>query len=139
MSKYTYKKKYTSETAYQIIQLRSDRNRQVDEYHADYLLFLQEGNTPELIPYVAPIEPTLEDLKSSKISMLKMNAQMFIEKQYPQFKQRSAALGVYDETYKNEIVNFIKAKKTIVDALELQIQQAATKEELDAININIEL
>lgn len=135
MANYIYQHQYTSPTDFNVIQVRADGNRKVSKDKPDYLDFLSEGNTPEVIEWVAPIEPTLEELKASKIRMLKMNAQMFIEKEYPQFKQRSAALGVYDEAYKTTMVAFIKAKKADVDALEVHILASTSKEELDGIII----
>ena len=137
MSKYTYQKKYTSPTEYKIIQLRSDKNRTVSEDHADYLLYLLEGNQPEVIAYVPPVEPTLEEMKASKIAMLKMNMRMHIESVYPDYKQRSAALGVYGEEKRQEIAAFLSAKITIVNDLEAQIIAATSKGDLEIIEITV--
>jgi len=139
MSNHIYKWKYTSETEYKIIQIRKLRNRPVSEDHGDYLLFLEEGNTPEVIPYVAPVPPSLEELKTSKIAMLKMQAKIEIEKVYPDFKQRSAALGIYEQEYVDLMIETIKTTKFEVDKLEEQINKAGSTEELDKITFNFSL
>lgn len=142
MANYRYQKKYTSPTGFKVIQLRSDGNRTVSENKPDYLLFLQEGNTPEVIAYIPPVELTLDELKVSKIQMLKSSTSNAIFKAYPQYKVNNVALGGivgYDESLATEMRAFINEKKGICDATEALILAATTKEELDAIIINFEM
>ena len=137
MANHIYKKQYTSPTEFNVIQVRADGNRIVSNDKPDYLLFLQEGNTPEVIPYVALVEPTLEEVKASKISMLKMQAKNVIENKYPPFKQRNAALGRYSDEKKLEIISYLDIKTAEIDAIEAAILAATSKEEVESININI--
>lgn len=49
-----------------------------------------------------------EKIDKSRVQNINSYTQTFIYSKYPQPKQSSANLGVYDETYKNEMVAFIK-------------------------------
>ena len=137
MASHIYKKQYTSPTEFNVIQVRADGNRTVSKDKPDYLLFLQEGNTPEVIPYVAPVEPTLEELKVSKISMLKDIGRNVIENKCPPFKQRNVGMGRYSAEKSQEIISYIDAKNSEIDAIEAAIIAATSKEEVELININI--
>lgn len=56
---HSYEKRFTNaEGAYEIWQIRTDGlQRKVDENHHDYVAWLELGNTPAEVPYVAPPEP----------------------------------------------------------------------------------
>ena len=140
MARHTYIHKHTSPTEFNVIQVRADGNRPVSKDKPDYLDFLKEGNTPEVIPYVAPIEPTLEELKASKIAMLKFETSNAIFTAYPQYKVNNVTLGGingYDEAYAEEIRSYINEKKSLCDEKEALILAATSKEELEIIDINI--
>ena len=49
-----------------------------------------------------------EKIEEARVQNINSYTQSFIYLKYPQPKQSSANLGVYDEAYKNEMVAFIK-------------------------------
>ncbi|MFW3357391.1 hypothetical protein [Aliarcobacter butzleri] len=49
-----------------------------------------------------------EKIEKARVQNINSYTQSFIYSKYPQPKQSSANLGVYDEAYKNEMVAFIK-------------------------------
>ncbi len=49
-----------------------------------------------------------EKIEEARVQNINSYTQSFIYSKYPQPKQSSANLGVYDEAYKNEMVAFIK-------------------------------
>lgn len=49
-----------------------------------------------------------DKIEESRVQNINSYTQSFIYLKYPQPKQSSANLGVYDEAYKNEMVAFIK-------------------------------
>ena len=51
---------------------------------------------------------TDEEKEKQRVQNINSYTQSFIYSKYPQPKQSSANLGVYDESYKNEMVAFIK-------------------------------
>ena len=51
---------------------------------------------------------TEEEKEKQRVQNINSYTQSFIYSKYPQPKQSSANLGVYDESYKNEMVAFIK-------------------------------
>ena len=51
---------------------------------------------------------TEEEKEKQRVQNINSYTQSFIYSKYPQPKQSSASLGVYDESYKNEMVAFIK-------------------------------
>ena len=51
---------------------------------------------------------TPEEIQEQRVQNINSYTQSFIYSKYPQPKQSSANLGVYDESYKNEMVAFIK-------------------------------
>ena len=51
---------------------------------------------------------TEEEKEKKRVQNINSYTQSFIYSKYPQPKQSSANLGVYDESYKNEMVAFIK-------------------------------
>ena len=51
---------------------------------------------------------TDEEKEKQRVQNINSYTQSFIYSKYPQPKQSSASLGVYDESYKNEMVAFIK-------------------------------
>ena len=50
---------------------------------------------------------TAEEIEESRAQGINSYTQSFIYSKYPQPKQSSANLGVYDEDYKNEMTSFI--------------------------------
>lgn len=50
---------------------------------------------------------TPKELEESRVQNINSYTQSFIYSKYPQPKQSSANLGVYDEAYKNEMISFI--------------------------------
>jgi hypothetical protein len=139
MANYIYQHQYTSPTEFNVIQVRTDRNRKVSKDKPDYLDFLVEGNTPEVIPYVAPVPPSLEELKASKIATLKMQGRMTIEAKYPIIKQIDALGGVKGEDVRIEVLTYLQTKISEIDAIEAAIVATTSKEEVELIDINIEL
>ena len=51
---------------------------------------------------------TDDEKEKQRVQNINSYTQAFIYSKYPQPKQLSANLGVYDESYKNEMVDFIK-------------------------------
>ena len=51
---------------------------------------------------------TDDEIEKSRVQSINSYTQTFIYSKYPQPKQSSANLGVYDEDYKKEMVTFIK-------------------------------
>ena len=51
---------------------------------------------------------TEEEKEKQRVQNINSYTQSFIYSKYPQPKQSSANLGIYDESYKNEMVTFIK-------------------------------
>lgn len=50
---------------------------------------------------------TSEEIEELRVHNINSYTQSFIYSKYPQPKQSSANLGVYDEAYKNEMISFI--------------------------------
>lgn len=65
-----------------------------------------------------------------RVSSINAYTQSFIYSKYPQPKQSSANLGVYDEAYKNEMVAFIKR---IVDLSDEAIDNGTSFEDFKNI------
>ncbi len=62
-----YRKRWTSESEYEIEQLSAKGYwRAASEESAGYTAWIASGNVPAEVPYVAPAEPSLEDLKVAK-------------------------------------------------------------------------
>lgn len=80
-------------------------------------------NTPES-------EFSNEDLEKTRVQNINSYTQSFIYSKYPQSKQSSANLGVYDEVYKNEIVAFIKR---VVDLSNQAIDKGTSLEDYKVI------
>ncbi|WNL34065.1 hypothetical protein QT384_01355 [Arcobacter cryaerophilus gv. pseudocryaerophilus] len=80
-------------------------------------------NTPES-------EFSNEDLEKTRVQNINSYTQSFIYSKYPQPKQSSANLGVYDEVYKNEIVAFIKR---VVDLSNQAIDKGTSLEDYKVI------
>lgn len=58
-----FKKIWISATEYRIEQIREDgRTRYVDEDYGQYVDWLNQGNIPEAVEYVAPALPTTEEI-----------------------------------------------------------------------------
>ena len=71
-----------------------------------------------------------EDLEKTRVQNINSYTQSFIYSKYPQSKQSSANLGVYDEVYKNEIVAFIKR---VVDLSNQAIDKGTSLEDYKVI------
>lgn len=68
-------------------------------------------DTKEVVDDATISEATLLKVKKeddARVSSINAYTQSFIYSKYPQPKQSSANLGVYDEDYKNEMVAFIR-------------------------------
>ena len=80
-------------------------------------------NTPES-------EFSNEDLEKTRVQNINSYTQSYIYSKYPQPKQSSANLGVYDEAYKQEMVAFIKR---IVDSSNEAISNGTSFEDYKAM------
>lgn len=74
--------------------------------------------------WVLQEEPSipLEQLKESKLSLVKVKATMHINSQYPTFKQINALLGIYGEQYKIDMIAFIQSIRDKVTTYEELIE-----------------
>lgn len=68
---------------------------------------------------------TPEEIEDLRVQNINSYTQSYIYLKYPQPKQSSANLGVYDEAYKNEMVAFIKkvvdlSNKAIDDGISIE-------------------
>ena len=70
-----------------------------------------------LMPEVTA-EPTLEEQKSNKLSMIKTRATDFILATYPVHKQINAVLGIYGTEYKTTMSSFIQSVRQQVSQYE---------------------
>lgn len=79
-----------------------------------------------------------QELKQNKISELKNFASSIILTNYPEFKQINAALGLYDDIYKQEMLNFINNIRLKVDEYETIIETLSTNE-LNSLSFKFDL
>lgn len=84
-----------------------------------------------------PEADVLAEIKEARIAGVKARAGNNITKQFPLFKQINAALGVYDELKKNEIVALITAERDECDTREAAINACTTIEELDNLDFDV--
>ena len=80
----------------------------------------------------------LEDYKKIKITELKKIGSETIYGKYSKFKQDNAALGVYDDTFKEEMVSGIKAYIVLINTAEEAINEAESHTCVDAVDISLE-
>lgn len=73
---------------------------------------------------------TDEEIEKARVQNINSYTQSFIYLKYPQPKQSSANLGVYDEAYKNEMVAFIKR---VVDLSNEAIENGKSLEDYKAM------
>jgi len=66
-------------------------------------------------------EPSIEDLRASKVTEVKTKASEIILAKYPEYKQINASLGIYGEEYKVTMVTYINSIRTQVATYETQI------------------
>ena len=76
------------------------------------------------------LSPTAEELEEQRVENINSYTQSFIYSKYSQPKQSSANLGIYDETYKQEMVTFIKR---IVDLSNEAINNGTSIEDYKAM------
>ena len=92
-------------------------------------------DTKEVVDDATISEATLLKVKKeddARVSSINVYTQSFIYSKYPQPKQSSANLGIYDEAYKNEMVAYIKR---IVDLSNEAIDNSISFEDFkDMIN-----
>ena len=78
--KHTYQKIYISGTDYKIRQIRDDdKIRFVDEDHHGYQGWITAGNTPVVIPFVPPPEPSVDYIRNSMLVSLDNDFKNFID------------------------------------------------------------
>jgi hypothetical protein len=80
-----YKKHQNSDmTTFGIIQYRDDGyTRKVSEDHQLYNEWIQQGNVPEIIPYIPPATPELDELKDQKKYELDRDYNLIMGNVYP--------------------------------------------------------
>ena len=87
----------------------------------------------------APQKP-IEELKQEKLNFLNNETQKFIYTKYPIYKQLNIInpLNDYTDKDRNTMNEFINSTRNKNHKFAEQINNCATKEELDLININFE-
>jgi hypothetical protein len=80
---------------------------------------------------------TLEFAKEDRIRLLKYEGTIYIETNYPDFKQRNAAMGIYDEAENTRIISGVKACIDRIKELEAQINACSTNDEVDTISFTM--
>ena len=73
---------------------------------------------------------SLDLLKTRAKKILKISTQKDIYTTYSKEKQQSAALGVYGDTEKTDMSNWIKDKVDLSNSRETQVDGCATEEDL---------
>ncbi|MCP4482087.1 MAG: hypothetical protein GY817_04710 [bacterium] len=74
-------------------------------------------------------------IKEQKIKALKSKTTQIIYAEYDEIKQRNTALGIYNDTKKQEIIDFIKTNIAECDVKEQTILEAQTIEALESIEV----
>lgn len=93
-----------------------------------------EGNLIESID-----TRTLAFTKEQRIIYIKQQCTAYILENYPDYKQRNAGMGIYDETENLRIINGVKSCINKCDSLEALIGNCTTNDEVDAIDWNMSI
>jgi hypothetical protein len=76
---------------------------------------------------------TLEFAKSDRIQTLKWECTQYILENYPDFKQRNAAMAIYAPEENLRIINGVKSAIDAMNLIETTINNCQTKDQVDAI------
>lgn len=82
----------TASGALLLVKVRDNGStRFVGEDDPSYLEWVSRGNTAEVLPYVAPIGPTLEEAKAAACEQIRAATRTYIYRFYPVEKQNNMA------------------------------------------------
>jgi|GEM_PF-6725136 len=90
-------------------------DEQVKQGYGKDLIAITEAEAME----IASPPKTPEELEAQRVSSIKAEAGKIILERYPEYKQRNATLGIYEQAYVDEMTAFISNIKNQSDALEL--------------------
>jgi hypothetical protein len=87
-----------------------------------------EGNLIETVD-----TRTLEFAKSDRIQTLKGECTRYILENFPDYKQRNAAMGIYAPEENLRIINGVKAAIDNMNLIETNINNCTTNDEVDLL------